>query len=140
MSIQLLAYNLTSTPLFRAAIMQSGAPTTANFPTLAERQSYFDSLVNDTGCAEASDALDCLRALPFAEWNRAVNVTSTAGIWSPVIDGQIVPMHPTKQLAAHTFIHVPLLIGGGHPPRPLAHSIAASLTPARKANTDEGTA
>ncbi|KAL8278026.1 hypothetical protein RQP46_009658 [Phenoliferia psychrophenolica] len=115
----LLAYNLEATPLFRAGIMESGAPTTNSFRNAAELQPSYDAVVNSTGCSGASSTLDCLRALPFDVFNAAVNASSTAGTWFPVVDGEIIPSYPTEQLLAQTFVHVPLLLG---------------------ANSDEGTA
>ena len=108
----LLAYNLTETPLFRAGIMESGAPTTNNFASVADVQPVYDSIVNATGCANASSSLDCLRALPFDVFNSAVNASSSNGTWFPVVDGGIIPSYPTDQLASQKFVHVPLLLGG----------------------------
>lgn len=144
-AVHLLAYNLTSTPLFRAGIMESGAPTTENYASAADVQPFYDAIVKDTGCAGAKNTLACLRALPFDVWNHAVNASSSNGTWSPVVDGQIVPSYPTPQLAAQKFVHVPLLLGGKStlPSRcpPVYEASAADLILNNStANSDEGTA
>lgn len=48
--------------LFRGAIMQSGN----SIPTgdITSMQPYYDTIVEGTGCANASDTLDCLRQVP----------------------------------------------------------------------------
>lgn len=48
-------------------------------------QPYYNTIVNNTGCANAVDTLSCLRALPFTTLNAAVN-TSSSGVWFPTVD------------------------------------------------------
>ena len=45
------------------------------FPTqdLSAGQPYYDSIVNQTGCARSSDTLACLRTVPFQDLFDAVN-------------------------------------------------------------------
>ncbi|GAA5824315.1 hypothetical protein JCM5353_007020 [Sporobolomyces roseus] len=117
-SAHLLGYGLNSTNLFRGAILESGGPTTQNYKTLNDTAPMYSEILKKTGCSSRSSSakqLDCLRQLPFDKFNSSVAETS----WSPVIDGEFIPMAPSQQVNEGTFIKVPLLIG---------------------ANTDEGTA
>ncbi|GJJ10015.1 hypothetical protein Clacol_004241 [Clathrus columnatus] len=59
--------------LFRAAIMQSGAPLPLT--DLDSGQQYYDQLVNDTGCNTASDTLACLTNIPYETLYNAVQQT-----------------------------------------------------------------
>jgi len=56
--------------LFRGAIMQSGSPQTAT--DISSGQQHYDSLVNNTGCAGASDTLDCLRNVTYEKLKQGV--------------------------------------------------------------------
>ncbi|KAM3083576.1 hypothetical protein ACMFMG_004223 [Clarireedia jacksonii] len=119
---QLLAYNGRDDGLFRAAIAESGGPGIAWFPQLfihtynsSEYQTLYERLVSNTSCASTlntTQSLPCLRALPFAELNTALN-TSTGGTgpFFPVIDHDFVHTYPSVQLNAGNFVHVPFLIG-----------------------------
>lgn len=114
--------------LFRAGIAESGGPGNLFFPldggyNSTAPQTAYNTLINSTSCAPLlgdTNSLDCLRTLPFAELNTALN-TSADGLspFSPAIDGDFIITHPSIQLSEGKFIHAPLLIG---------------------TNTDEGTA
>ncbi|ORY88278.1 alpha/beta-hydrolase [Leucosporidium creatinivorum] len=117
-SSHLLAYGLTTTPLFRAGILQSGSPTTENYLSVNDSKADYDSILQATGCSNSTangTALACLRGLSAEAFNSSVAGTS----WMPVIDGEIVPDYPTAQMEEGRFVQVPLLLG---------------------ANSDEGTA
>ena len=105
--------------LFRAAIGESGfgvriprgSPGGLN-STIAD-QKLFDRLVQNTSCAATvgtSDAIPCLRHVPFEEINHAVNVTGI-GPWAPVMDGDFIQDYPTNQFRDGRFVQVPILIG-----------------------------
>jgi acetylcholinesterase len=84
-----------------------------NFNNTAAQQATYDLLVTNTSCASTvntSASLDCLRNLPFAEINAALNGTS-AVYWPPVLDGDFIADYPSKQHAEGKFVHVPILIG-----------------------------
>lgn len=50
-------------------------------------QPFYDTIVNNTGCANAIDTLGCLRALPFNTLNNAINATAVEQeVWEPTID------------------------------------------------------
>ena len=59
--------------LFRGAFMQSGSP----IPTgdIENGQGDYDKLVAQTGCTGAKDTLQCLREVPFAILQKAVDAS-----------------------------------------------------------------
>jgi hypothetical protein len=72
----------------------------------------YDSIVSRTSCggaASGTPTLDCLRALPFAEINAALNNSDTW--WPPVLDDDFVADYPSAQLRAGRFARVPILVG-----------------------------
>lgn len=76
-------------------------------------QAVYNLLLSNTSCASTvntSASLDCLRALPFAELDAALNGTS-ASPWPPVLDGDFIADYPVNQLAAGRFPPVAILIG-----------------------------
>lgn len=79
-------------------------------------EATYDLLVSNTSCAStaanntSSSSLDCLRALPFAELDAALNGTD-ATPWAPMLDGDFIADYPTNLLAAGRFPRVPVLIG-----------------------------
>ena len=118
--------------------MESGFPTTSNYPGVNDLQPFYDEILNSTGCEHVISSLDCLRALPFEKWNASISAYSSNGTWVPVVDGGIVPMYPTDQLAYQRFVQVPLLLGGEWMcSRELPTADMVALDPA---NSDEGTA
>ncbi|GAA6004486.1 carboxylesterase/lipase family protein [Rhodotorula paludigena] len=113
----LLAYGLTSTPLFHGAIIESAHAGTVAFPSPETDQPRFEVFANATGCAGSDGGvLECVRGLDLD----VLNQTATAeGRWVPVVDGDLIASYPSDALNARKFVPVPLLIG---------------------ANTDEGSA
>lgn len=117
---QLLAYNGRDDGLFRAGIAQSGGPANLFFPldggyNSTSPQKAYNTLVQSTSCASdlgTPASLDCLRALPFADLNTALN-TSGNGVspFPPTIDNDFIYTYPSSQLSSGNFVHVPLLIG-----------------------------
>ncbi|KAK9780235.1 hypothetical protein SCAR479_02872 [Seiridium cardinale] len=121
--IQLTAYGGRDDGLFRAAISQSGAPSTYDrYQTTEDWQPYYDAVVDAAGCSSASDTLACLRMVDttvltniFA--NDSVIPTHTlTGTTGPqfvsVIDGDLIQGSGTTQLRNGEFVKVPYLIGG----------------------------
>jgi acetylcholinesterase len=51
--------------------MQSGSPLPVG--DVSEGQKYYDALVSETGCSNASDTLQCLREVPYEALLDAVN-------------------------------------------------------------------
>ncbi|BGP42947.1 hypothetical protein JCM10449v2_006962 [Rhodotorula kratochvilovae] len=112
---QLLGYGLSSTPLFRGAILESGSPFTSSFATPDTIQPRFDAVAKSAGCGDSDDVLKCLRGVSLGKFN----ASAAAYSWSPVIDGEIISAAPSEVAAKDGFVKVPLMLG---------------------ANTDEGTA
>lgn len=104
--------------LFRGAVAQSGfggtlARYAGGFNATAAMQATYDLLVSNTTCASTvntSASLDCLRELPFAELNAALNGTSAAP-WPPVLDGDFIADYPVNQLDSGRFPQISILIG-----------------------------
>jgi len=55
--------------------MQSGAPVPVG--DIADGQGSYDKLVQDAGCASASDTLECLRQLPYEQLKGAVDQSAS---------------------------------------------------------------
>ncbi|KAF5020563.1 hypothetical protein F66182_7395 [Fusarium sp. NRRL 66182] len=102
---QILAYNGRDDKLFRATILESGSPIPlASQSDLAEN--LYSLLLKNTSCS----SLACLRSLPFAQLDKALNSTALAG-WNPKIDGDFVTRHASEQLADGAFVKVPVIVG-----------------------------
>ena len=120
--MQLTAYNGRDDSLFRGAVMESGNPI--NYGTFDTDNKSFINASIELGCANATDKLECLRAVPFETLNTFINTTSALGFndgnrWAPIIDGDFIQGLQSEQLANGKFVHVPIIDG---------------------ANSDEGTA
>lgn len=105
------AYGGRDDGLFRGAIMESGSPVyyqplydSANF------QTRYDSVLKQTGCTDAADSLDCLRALPWETLNTVINTTALIN-WGPTIDYDFIQGQTSKQLANGQFPKIPIIIG-----------------------------
>ncbi|PCG88068.1 Carboxylesterase, type B [Penicillium occitanis (nom. inval.)] len=120
---QLIAYGGRDDHLFRAAISESGAPSTYyRYQTPADWQPYYDAIVEAAGCSSASDTLGCLREVLvntlYDIFNNAsiVPVHTLSGLKGPqfvqVIDGDFIQESATVQLHQGKFAKVPYLIGG----------------------------
>lgn len=72
----MVANNGDDEGLFRGAIMESGSPIPVGDITLGQR--YFDTFVSQTGCSSASDKLECLRAVPYANYTAAVQASPSS--------------------------------------------------------------
>jgi carboxylesterase type B len=125
----LTAYGGRDDGLFRAVIMESGGPLERWPYATLDPDSYseelYTNLTTSTGCANSSSPLECLRALPFDDLNKALNITDTwiagtgLGPWVSVIDGDFLQDSQSTQIKDGRFVKVPTLYG---------------------TNTDEGTA
>ncbi|PCH06537.1 Carboxylesterase, type B [Penicillium occitanis (nom. inval.)] len=120
---QLIAYGGRDDHLFRAAISESGAPSTYyRYQSPADWQPYYDAIVEAAGCSPASDTLGCLREVPTSTlydiFNNAsiVPVHTLSGLAGPqfvqVIDNDFIQESATLQLQQGKFVQVPYLIGG----------------------------
>lgn len=62
--------------LFRGAFMQSGSmtPLVKDIDN-AQDQRLFDTLANQVGCSNTSDILECLRRVPFSQYQTAIDAS-----------------------------------------------------------------
>ena len=114
--MHLTAYGGRDDSLFRGAIMESGNPI--NYGSFEYSNTSFTDFASTVNCTD----LDCLRALPYATLNAAVNATVLTlnnTIWKPIIDGDFIQGPTSAQLKSGAFVQVPIIDG---------------------ANSDEGTA
>ncbi|TFK87022.1 carotenoid ester lipase precursor [Polyporus arcularius HHB13444] len=114
---QIFANNGNAEGLFRAGIMNSGSST----PTgdITDLQHTYDFIVQQVGCANATDTLACLRTVPAASLlaaaNKSGSVNGFKGLanspWLPRGDGVFV-QQPPQQLAVNgKAADVPFIIG-----------------------------
>ncbi|PAV18601.1 sterol esterase from carbohydrate esterase family CE10 [Pyrrhoderma noxium] len=103
--------------LYRGAVMHSGTSFHAKLD-VKEAQPYYDSIVNITGCSEASDTLSCLRNVSMEAIVEAVeqlpsprSYTSLNTVWSPRTDGQLIKSDPVPILKQGLYAKVPIITG-----------------------------
>ncbi|KAL5355750.1 Alpha/Beta hydrolase protein [Aspergillus floccosus] len=120
---QLIAYGGRDDGLFRAAISESGAPSTYyRYQTVNDWQPYYDAVVDAANCSSASNTLDCLRTVRtdilLSIFNNSTIIPphTLSGQDGPqfvqVIDGDFIQESATSQMEAGKFVKVPYLIGG----------------------------
>lgn len=107
--------------LFRSAILESGAQSTIPIgPTDEIWQEPYDLLVQYAGCNSSNsstDSFDCLKSLPAAqllaaqERVRTVPIYSFAFVFSPSVDGDLVPDSPHALLSRGEFAKIPFIAG-----------------------------
>ncbi|KAJ7192633.1 carotenoid ester lipase precursor [Mycena pura] len=102
--------------LFRAAIMDSGAPLWVG--DITHGQPYYDFIVQHTGCSRAPDTLDCLRKAPFDTLMRATNSTpdmfsyqSLAESFVVRVDGVFLTDNPQQLVKRGSVSKVPFING-----------------------------
>lgn len=59
--------------LFRGAVMQSGGPIPVG--DIENGQQYYDALVENAGCDNSPDTLECLRSVPYAIFKHAMDLS-----------------------------------------------------------------
>ncbi|KAF2144742.1 uncharacterized protein K452DRAFT_222508 [Aplosporella prunicola CBS 121167] len=115
----LVAYNGRDDKLFRGAVMQSGAPIYfAALNSSTDQQPKYEQLLTAVGCSNATDSLDCLRAVPYEDLNKAINTTALTQ-WGLSFDHDLFQELGSVQVAKGDVVRVPIIMG---------------------ANSDEGTA
>lgn len=69
----------------------------------------YSNILDKSGCDKGDNEkeLECLRDLSFDKFNSSVAGT----YWRPVVDGSILPMLSSQQIAEGSFVKVPLLLG-----------------------------
>ncbi|KXN81287.1 Lipase 2, partial [Leucoagaricus sp. SymC.cos] len=106
--------------LFRAGIANSD---TGPFKSSPPASTYdrpglpFNRLITRTGCANAPDPVDCLRAVPFETLlgisNAMISATFNDQLWQPAIGppGGIVTEEASDKIQRGDFLHLPFLAG-----------------------------
>ncbi|XP_006455188.1 hypothetical protein AGABI2DRAFT_121127 [Agaricus bisporus var. bisporus H97] len=115
-SLHMLANGGNTGGLFRAAVMQSGAPIPVG--DIERGQKYYNAIVDGTGCASANDTLQCLRTVPYAKLKAAVddtpNIFSYQSLhlaWLPRADGVFLTDHPQRLVQKGQIARVPFITG-----------------------------
>ncbi len=100
--------------LFDRAILESGPFLHAR--TLEQAYARGDQLAAKLGCDKAADVAGCMRSKPTEQVLRAIPARPVSGalIWSPVMDGYVVPTQPAEALTAGHFNKVPVINGSNH--------------------------
>ncbi|PAV18605.1 sterol esterase from carbohydrate esterase family CE10 [Pyrrhoderma noxium] len=103
--------------LFHGAIMESGSLFHTKLDML-EAQPFYDSIVNSTGCSNASDTLACLRTVSTKDILDAVDqlpgifsYSAHSLTWSPRTDGELIKYDPVPTFDQGLYAHVPVIIG-----------------------------
>ncbi|KAJ8533455.1 hypothetical protein ON010_g13799 [Phytophthora cinnamomi] len=111
---QLLAYDGRDDGLYRAAIMESGAPAKvpSTYLNTTEWDVYYNNITSAANCSSAADTLDCLRQVPVDTLSSIFNssVASSAS-YRPIVDGDFLTDVGPALLTAGKFVHVPILHG-----------------------------
>ncbi|KAK8223912.1 Alpha/Beta hydrolase protein [Phyllosticta capitalensis] len=115
-SLLLTAYGGRDDGLFHATAAES--QSFAAMLTNQESQFIYDNLVMRTGCASAEDTLACLRSLDIADLQAQNIMTPFPGaqnkplyLYSPTIDGDLVPDYTLRLFEEGKFIRVPTIWG-----------------------------
>ncbi|KAJ6482757.1 carotenoid ester lipase precursor [Mycena sanguinolenta] len=102
--------------LFRAAIMDSGAPLWVG--DITHGQPAYDFIVEQTGCSRALDTLDCLRDVPVDTLMKATNSTpnmfsyqSLAETFVIRVDGVFLEDNPQQLVKQGSVSNVPFING-----------------------------
>ncbi|KAF9453335.1 alpha/beta-hydrolase [Macrolepiota fuliginosa MF-IS2] len=115
-SLHMIANGGNSEGLFRAGVMESGAPIPVG--DIENGQIYYDSIVADTGCSGLADTLQCLRTVPFDTLKAAIDNTpsifayqSLRLAWLPRADGVFLTDHPQRLVQQGQIARVPFITG-----------------------------
>ncbi|KAM5535616.1 hypothetical protein V8D89_010783 [Ganoderma adspersum] len=115
-ALQMLTNGGDTGGLFHGAFMQSGAPIPVG--DISRGQTEYDQLVQDTSCGNASDTLECLRALPYDTLKQAVD--QSPGIisyeslrlsWLPRVDGRFLTDTPQNLVLQGSIAPIPHVSG-----------------------------
>ncbi|KAJ7748213.1 carotenoid ester lipase precursor [Mycena maculata] len=115
-SLQMLANGGDTEGLFRGAYMQSGSPVPVG--PIENGQKYHDDLVEQAGCAGASDTLACLRTVPYDQLKAAQDASpfflsyqSLVLAWLPREDGLFLTDNPQRLVQQGKVANVPFITG-----------------------------
>ncbi|KAH9983658.1 carotenoid ester lipase precursor [Russula vinacea] len=102
--------------LFRGAVMQSGGPIPVG--DIENGQQYYDALVENAGCDNSPDTLECLRSVPYAIFKHAMDLSPNffayQGLtlaWLPRVDGVFLTEPPQYAVLRGHVSNVPMITG-----------------------------
>ncbi|KAK4990791.1 hypothetical protein LTR50_002327 [Elasticomyces elasticus] len=105
-------------PLFRAAIMDSGSIVPADPVDCPKSEVVYNMVVQNAGCAGASDTLACLRTIDYTTYLNAANsvpgifgYNSVALSYLPRPDGTVLTQSPEILAQNGQYAKVPFIIG-----------------------------
>ena len=111
-------YTYNGSPLFRAAIMNSGSIVPADPVDSVKGQTVYDTVVENSGCANAADTLECLREVDYEVFLNATNSVcgllsycSAALSYLPRPDGTVLTQSPEILVKAGKYAPVPFIVG-----------------------------
>jgi carboxylesterase type B len=114
----MLAFGGRNDDLFRAAIMESGPPTTGQYPlyqtaTSEASNTAYEAVVLKAGCATAANTLSCLRSLNYSSIYEAFRVPGNVPLstFHPVVDGEFFEQSPAKQIMTGQYVKIPTIQG-----------------------------
>lgn len=87
-----------------AAVESTGMYSTAQ---PIDREDAFRNNVNATGCLNATDAIECMRAIPIAEFQSLL----TSDGWGPQIDDEFIVASHMQMFEAGRFQKIPVIYG-----------------------------
>ncbi|KAG0698814.1 Alpha/Beta hydrolase protein [Suillus ampliporus] len=103
--------------LFCAAFMESGSPLLVD-DIKAQGQGNYDFIVDQTGCADSSDTLQCLREVPYDTLMDAINQTpnvfgyqGSCLAWVPRVDGVVLMAAPQVLVLQGSVADIPFITG-----------------------------
>nr|VWO96436.1 Carboxylic ester hydrolase (EC [Ganoderma boninense] len=114
---QLVANGGNNEGLFHAAVLSCG--TLLSTGDTSNQQRFFDSVVADTGCADAGDKLECLRRVPAESLAAAAatipNIFDYTGLsspqWFPHADGVFLKVPVREEVLSGRIAGVPFIAG-----------------------------
>ncbi|KAF3939760.1 Acetylcholinesterase [Dactylella cylindrospora] len=115
--LQMIAYGGRDEGLFSGAVMQSGAPVYFTKTISPESvQPVVDEMVAEVGCADAADAMECLRSVEVGKLDKFLRGTSAGGppralAFQPMVDGGFVQGFGSHLLKNGRYVKVPTIIG-----------------------------
>ncbi|KAF2855752.1 carotenoid ester lipase-like protein precursor [Plenodomus tracheiphilus IPT5] len=105
---QFRAYGGRDYGLFRAGIVESGGPAAIGTHLSIEDQDLlYRNVLNQTGCTNSNDTLNCLRSAPVGTLKNAFQGVA----FFPVLDEDMIEELPAVALEKGRFIQRPLLTG-----------------------------
>lgn len=128
MSVGLQLVSPAASGLFERAIIESG-PFLRSRP-IAEAEKRGDELAAKLGCDKAPDIAGCMRAKSTEQVLSAIPASPVGQlVWSPVVDGHLIPDQPVKAFAAGKFNQVPVINGSNHDEGTLFIAFAKPVNP-----------